>query len=122
MMVRSLTMARLQDEGRRTPLIDAALAAAVRGGRIAGLVAAAADARGVVYEGAFGHRDLSRPEMMATDAVFRIASMTKAITTVAALQLVEQNGLSLDEPAHLVLPFLADTKVLLGFDAGEKPI
>jgi CubicO group peptidase (beta-lactamase class C family) len=59
---------------------------------------------------------------MTTDSVFRIASMTKAITATAAMQLTEQGKLSLDQPAKEVLPFLADTKVLLGFDANDIPI
>jgi methyl acetate hydrolase len=54
--------------------------------------------------------------------VFRIASMTKAVTGAAAMQLVEQGKLSLDQPAKEILPFLADTKVLLGFDSKDNPI
>jgi methyl acetate hydrolase len=48
--------------------------------------------------------------------------MTKAITAAAAMQLTEQGKLSLDQPAREILPFLADTKVLLGFDANDIPI
>jgi methyl acetate hydrolase len=48
--------------------------------------------------------------------------MTKAITAAATMQLVEQNKLSLDQPAKEILPFLNDTKVLLGFDAHDHPI
>jgi methyl acetate hydrolase len=107
---------------RSAALIDSVLAAAVSGGKIAGLVAAAADRDGVVYQAAFGRRDISLPQRMATDSVFRIASMTKAITATAAMQLTEQGKLSLDQPATQVLPFLADTKVLLGFDANDMPI
>ena len=59
---------------------------------------------------------------MTVDSVFRIASMTKAITATAAMQLFEQAKLALDQPARDILPFLADTKVLLGFDAAGMPI
>ena len=59
---------------------------------------------------------------MTVDSVFRIASMTKAITAAAAMQLTEQGKLSLDQPAKEILPFLADTKVLLGFDTKDIPI
>ena len=52
--------------------------------------------------------------------MFRIASMTKAITATAAMQLVEQGKLSLDQPAREILPFLAETKVLLGFDSPRQ--
>ena len=105
-----------------TALIDKALAAAVSGEKIAGLVASAADQHGTIYESAFGRMDVSLPQRMTTDAVFRIASMTKAITATSAMQLVEQGKLSLDQPAHEVLPFLAETKVLLGFDSHDNPI
>ena len=105
-----------------TALIDSALAAAISGGKIAGIVASAADEDGVFYESAFGRRSLSQPPRMTTDTVFRIASMTKAVTAAAAMQLVEQGRLSLDQPAREILPMLADTKVLLGFDANDIPI
>jgi methyl acetate hydrolase len=107
---------------RSAALIDSVLAAAVSGEKIAGLVAAAADKDGQVYEAAFGRRNVSLPQRMTTDSVFRIASMTKAITAAAAMQMVEQGKLSLDQPAKKVLPFLAETKVLLGFDANGIPI
>src|SRR5580704_12109789 len=99
---------------RSVALIDSALAAAVNGEKIAGLVATAADEDGVIYESAFGRRDVSQPQRMTTDSVFRIASMTKAITAAAAMQLTEQGKLSLDQPAKQILPLLADTNVLLG--------
>src|ERR1700712_1820280 len=107
---------------RNTASIDKVLASAISGEKIAGLVAAAADQDGVVYEAAFGRRDITAPPRMTTDSVFRIASMTKAITATAAMQMTEQGKLSLDQPAREVLPFLADTKVLLGFDSHDIPI
>ena len=58
---------------------------------------------------------------MTDDTVFRIASMTKAVTGAAAMQLVEQGKLSLDQPAGEILPFLATPEVLDGFDAAGKP-
>nr|WP_294523621.1 serine hydrolase domain-containing protein [uncultured Rhodopila sp.] len=102
--------------------IDSVLAAAVSGDRIAGLVAAAADARGIIYQSAFGRRSVALPEPMTTDSVFRIASMTKALTATAAMQLTEQGSLSLDQPAREILPFLAETQVLEGFDAAGQPV
>jgi methyl acetate hydrolase len=107
---------------RNTAVIDQVLASAVAGDRIAGLVAAAADADGMLYHSAFGRLDIGKPARMTPDAVFRIASMTKAITATAAMQLVEQGRLSLDQPAREVLPFLAETQVLDGFDAAGQPI
>jgi methyl acetate hydrolase len=107
---------------RSTALIDSVLAASVSDGKIAGLVAAAADQDGVIYCSAFGRRNVSAPQRMTPDQVFRIASMTKAITATAAMQMVEHGKLALDQPAQEILPFLADTKVLLGFDANDIPI
>ncbi len=107
---------------RNAAIIDKALASSVSGDKIAGLVATAADAEGVVYNSAFGRRSVATPARMTTDTVFRIASMTKAITATAAMQLTEQGKLSLDQPAREILPFLAETKVLVAFDAGGQPI
>ncbi len=104
------------------PLIDRELATAVSGDRIAGLVAVAANEHGVFYEAAFGRRNLALPQRMTVNSVFRIASMTKAITATAAMQMVEQGKLSLDQPAQEILPFLAETKVLDGFDNAGRPI
>ena len=107
---------------RGTAIIDNTLAGSVSGDRIAGLVAAAADADGVIYTSAFGRRSVAALARMTTDTVFRIASMTKAITATAAMQLTEQGKLSLDQPAREILPFLAETKVLDGFDAEGQPM
>lgn len=104
------------------PLIDRELAAAIAEERVAGLVAAAADERGVIYEAVFGRRNLALPQRMTADSVFRIASMTKAVTAAAAMQLVEGGELALDQPAQEILPFLAGTKVLEGFDAAGQPV
>jgi methyl acetate hydrolase len=97
--------------------IEQALAAAVGPGRIPGVVAAAATRDGVIFERAAGVRSAASAEPMPIDAVFRIASMTKVITTVAAMQLVEQGKLSLDGPAEDILPALGEVQVLTGFDS-----
>jgi len=88
---------------------------------IPGVVAMAADDNEVIYQGAFGKRDLSKDDAMTADSVFWIASMTKAITTAAGMQLVEQGRLSLDEPIGRLLPDLAAPQVLEGFDAKGEP-
>lgn len=88
---------------------------------IPGVVAMAATGSEVIYQGAFGKRDLSKDDAMTTDSVFWIASMTKAITTAAGMQLVEQGKLSLDEPIGKLLPDLASPQVLEGFDAKGEP-
>ncbi|KRR00728.1 serine hydrolase domain-containing protein [Bradyrhizobium valentinum] len=88
---------------------------------IPGVVAMAATGSDVIYQGAFGKRDLSKDDPMTADSVFWIASMTKAITTAAGMQLVEQGKLSLDEPIGTVLPDLANPQVLEGFDESGEP-
>ena len=92
---------------------------------IPGVVAMAATGSEVIYQGAFGERDLGKDDAeenaMTADSVFWIASMTKAITSAAGMQLVEQGKLSLDEPIGKLLPDLANPQVLEGFDAGGEP-
>lgn len=102
--------------------MDDALEQAVTSGSVAGVVALAADETGVIYEGAFGSRELGADVPMTLDTVFWIASMTKAITSVAAVQLVERGLIALDEPLGARFPELADPQVLEGFDASGEPI
>jgi CubicO group peptidase (beta-lactamase class C family) len=101
--------------------IDAALSRAVEAKEVPGIVALAATDTGILYEGAFGVRDVVDGPAMTRDSVFRIASMTKAVTSVAALQLVEQGKLQLEEPIGNVLPDLAAPHVLEGFDSSGAP-
>ncbi len=101
--------------------IDAALRTATSSGELPGIVAMAANEGGVVYEGIFGDRRFHEGPAMTRDTVFRVASMVKLITSVAALQLVEQGKLSLDAPAPDIDPALGAPQVLEGFDAAGKP-
>jgi CubicO group peptidase (beta-lactamase class C family) len=96
--------------------VDQVLERAVIGGDVAGVIALAADDGGIVYAGAFGQRELGKPTEMSLDTTVWIASMTKAVTSVAAMQLVEQGALGLDEPISERLPELAAVQVLEGFD------
>jgi CubicO group peptidase (beta-lactamase class C family) len=103
--------------GQRSGIADDALLGAVERKEIPGVVAMAADRKGVIYQGAFGMADLAEARPVRLDSMFRIASMTKAITSVAAMQLVEQGRLRLDDPAEKYLPQLAKLPVLESFDA-----
>jgi CubicO group peptidase (beta-lactamase class C family) len=100
---------------------DKVLKEAVDRGDVPGVVAAATDANGTTYEAGFGKRVLGQPDDMTPDTVVWIASMTKAVTGAAAMQLVEQGKLALDAPAKSVVPGLAEPMVLEGFDAAGKP-
>jgi CubicO group peptidase (beta-lactamase class C family) len=102
--------------------IDDVLRQAVDAGIVPGVAATATTADGPCYTGAFGRRRLHDGEAMRLDTVFRIASMTKAVTAVAAMQLVERGKLSLDAPVPAIDPGLAHPKVLDAFDAGGAPI
>ncbi len=98
-------------------MIDEGLRRAVEDGTIAGVVAMATDRDRVLYRGAFGLADMASASPMTADALFRIASMTKAITSVAAMQLVESGRLGLDDPAEEYLPALARPPVIDAFDS-----
>jgi methyl acetate hydrolase len=101
--------------------IDAVLRRAVDAGEVSGVVALAATDKGMFYEGAFGLRNLAQGASMTLDTMFRIASMTKAVTSVAALQLVEQGKLTLDGPLPDIDPVLSAPQVLEGFDPSGTP-
>ena len=101
--------------------VDEVLGFAIDRGDVPGVVAMAATRDGIVYQGAFGRRALPNEAAMSTDTVFWIASMTKAITSAAAMQLVEQGKLALDNEIANVLPELAAPQVLEGFDPSGRP-
>jgi methyl acetate hydrolase len=101
--------------------IDTIFSQAVESKEMPGIVAVAATDKRMLYEGAFGTREIGKTAPMTLDTVVWIASMTKAITATAAMQLVEKGKLSLERPASEVVPELAQGQVLDGWDAGGKP-
>jgi methyl acetate hydrolase len=101
--------------------IDRVLINPVESGKLPGVVGLVANDSGIIYQGAFGHRTAGKPEPMTLDTVFRIASMTKAITAAAAMQLVETGRIGLEQPIGELLPFTRDVQVLEGFDDAGKP-
>jgi methyl acetate hydrolase len=100
--------------------INGLLENAVAGGALPGVIAVAGDRDGTLYEGAFGRLSVDGEEPVRADTMLAIASMTKAITSVAALQLIEQGRLELEQTVASVLPAFAELQVLEGFD-GETP-
>jgi CubicO group peptidase (beta-lactamase class C family) len=90
------------------------LEGAIAAGDVPGVAAAAATDKGVIFEGGAG--------ALRPDSVIWIASMTKAITAAAVMQLVERGKLSLDQPASDVVPEIGSKGVLGGFDDSDKPI
>ncbi|MBW6398736.1 beta-lactamase family protein [Roseomonas sp. HJA6] len=95
---------------------------AIQAGELAGLVVAAAGREEAGFARGFGVRRLGGTEPMTPDTVVWIASMTKAVTAVAAMRLIEAKRLALDTPATELLPELRDIQVLDGFDAAGQPI
>lgn len=86
-----------------------------------GAVGMIVDRDGVRFSQTLGVTDVDSKMPLAEDTPFQIASMTKALATLAAMQQVEAGRLSLDAPIGQVLPELADAKVLTGFDAAGQP-
>ena len=97
--------------------LDTSLREAVERKDVPGVVALVTDRDRVLYQSAFGVADVSTGRPLTADALFRIASMTKPITSVALMQLVEQGRIGLDDPAEKFLPELAGLKVFESFDA-----
>jgi CubicO group peptidase (beta-lactamase class C family) len=96
--------------------LDTSLRGAVEAKDVPGVVALVTDRERVLYQGAFGVADVATGRPLTQDALFRIASMTKPVTSVALMQLVEKGRLSLDDPAEEYLPELKGLKVLASFD------
>lgn len=96
--------------------IDHFFTSAVADGATPGLVALVVNRDGVIYHGAFGMQDEARGLPMQKDTIFRIASMTKPLTTMAALKLVGEGRLSLDDDAARWLPHLRSVDILDDFN------
>ncbi|KIO76193.1 hypothetical protein TH53_16405 [Pedobacter lusitanus] len=73
-----------------------------------------------VYNKAFGYADLETKKMMQPNSIFRIASQTKAITSIAAMMLWEEGHFLLDEPVSKYIPEFKQTAVLKKFNAADS--
>ena len=103
--------------------IDETLRTGIERRKIPAVAAKVATASKTTYAGAFGKRDSASRLAVTPDSIFYIASMTKAVTSVAAMQLVEKGMVKLDEPVAKHLPQLSKLEVLDGFDkTSGKPI
>jgi CubicO group peptidase (beta-lactamase class C family) len=110
-------VAQAQNAARSTALIDKPLREAVERNDVPGVVALVTDRKGVLYQGAFGVADVATGRALTADALFRIASMTKAITSTAAMQLIEQGKFALEDPVEKYLPEMAKVPIFDAFDA-----
>jgi methyl acetate hydrolase len=96
--------------------IDAALRRAFDESGVPGVAAIAADRNRVLYGGTFGLADIETKVPMTEFALFRIASMTKPLTSLAAMQLVEEGRFTLDDPVEKHLPEFANLKAIDSLD------
>lgn len=104
-----------------TDSIEQVLSVAVERGDAVGVAAVAVTRDELVYAGAIGHSRAAEGRLLERDSIFRLASMTKVITSAAAMQLVEQGTLALDVPTSEVLPELAEYRVLRADDSLTPP-
>ncbi|MGD0473065.1 MAG: serine hydrolase domain-containing protein [Candidatus Velthaea sp.] len=101
---------------------DVLRAAVERENGVPGVVAMVTDRTQTRYAGAAGRRGLERETPMTNDTVLCLYSCSKAITSVAVMQLVEHGLLRLDDPARTYVPEIAESRVLEGFDADGEPL
>ena len=100
---------------------EAAASRAVASGALPGVAAMVADQGDVLYSAVFGVADVTTGAPLRLDYVFFIASMTKIITALACMQLIEQGKLGLEDDASAIAPRMV-AKVLIGFDSAGQPV
>jgi CubicO group peptidase (beta-lactamase class C family) len=100
-----------------TSALSAYLKAAVDKGEIPGVVALVVGKDGVLFHDAAGKQSVTRNVAMAKDTIFNIASMTKPVTSVAVMQLVDEGKLKLDDEVAKYLPQFKDPLVLTRINA-----
>ncbi len=104
----------------RLKRLDAAIAEQIASKQLAGgVMTVLRDGKPVVFK-AYGQRDIEAAKPMRTDTIFRIASMTKALTTVAAMMLYEEGRFLLKDPVSRYLPAFAHMQVALPGGGTEK--
>jgi len=102
----------------RLARIDEVMQAAVDEGQVAGVVTMVVRHGRVAQAGAYGWADQEAGRPMTTDALFRIASQSKAVTSVAIMTLIEEGRLLLGDPVSRFLPAFASATVALASDSG----
>lgn len=99
----------------RLARIDAMCEAAIANGEVPGIVALVARNGKIVYHKAFGMADNTAQRMLQPDAIFRIASQSKAITATAVMMLWEQGLFQLDDPISKYIPEFKNPQILTRF-------
>jgi CubicO group peptidase (beta-lactamase class C family) len=113
-------MTPLSDSARAS--LDSALRDSIGAGLVPGVVAALTDREAVVYRGAFGLAGAASGEPLRAEHVFRIASLTKLVTTIGVLMLVEEGQVELDAPFKRYLPGFRQPPVLRSFDRETRRV
>ncbi len=106
----------------RLARIDSYLQAYVDSNRVGGAVALVLRDGKVAYEHSVGWADKESNRKMTSDIIFRIASQSKALTSVAVLMLVEEGKIALTDPVSRFIPGFARTTVALRADTGRTPV
>jgi methyl acetate hydrolase len=99
--------------------LDGFLRSRVAGGDVPGVVAMVVDPHATIYTGTAGEADVARHRPMTPDSIFRIASMTKPVTSLAAMMLVEQGQLGIDDPVTKYLPEFSRVRVLTAWHEAD---
>jgi CubicO group peptidase (beta-lactamase class C family) len=99
----------------RNPTLDRYLESRLRETGIPGYVAMVVDHNGPRYTGAFGRQDVAANIAMRPDTIFRIASMTKPVTSLAVMMLIDEQKLGLDDPIEKHFPEYASPRVFESF-------
>ena len=104
----------------RLDRIDFYLNKAIKDNQIPGAVALIRRNNKIIYNKAFGYSDVENKIMYSTDDVFRIASMTKAVTSLAVLMLWEEGKFNLDDPIEKYIPEFKDLTILTDFNETDS--
>jgi len=102
-----------------TTALSTFLTDATAGGDVPGVVVAVVNKDGLLYNEAFGKSSTLRNTPMAKDTIFNIASMTKAVTSVAIMMLADEGKLKLDDDVAKFLPKYKDPAVISRFNAAD---
>jgi len=102
-----------------TPRLDAFLRARVEAGDVPAVVAIVVDREATLYTGAFGKANVAQNRPVQADSIFRIASMTKPITSLAVMMLYDEGRLGLDDPVTKYLPEFSTARVMTAWHEGD---
>ena len=104
----------------RLSKIDKIINEEIEKNNIPGAVLLVGNEKKVIYQKAYGIKNPETKEEYKIDDIFRIASMTKAITSIAVIKLWEEGKIGLDDPIEKYIPEFKDTKILKSFNQKDS--